>query len=55
VTLLLLAALETVQGICIAAFEGLNVIKREITKGQRKQEQAKKFEDSVRQDMERMT
>jgi len=53
-TSLLLAALEVVQGICIAAYQGADIIKRNITRGQRKQEQARRMADSVRRDMERL-
>ena len=53
-TSLLLAALEVVQGLCIATYQGLDIIKRNITRGQRKQEQARRMADSVHRTMEKL-
>jgi hypothetical protein len=52
VTSLVLACIEVTQGVCIAAFQGLEVVKRTITKRERAKDAAHKLSDAVHRDME---
>ena len=54
VTTLVLALIEFGQGVSIACFQGLEVIKRSLNKTERQRERAKRFEDQARQAIERI-
>lgn len=53
-TTLTLACIETAQGFLGAVAYGLDHIRRDLTKTERKREQVKKMADSVHQTMERL-
>lgn len=54
-TTLTLACIEVGQGFTIAAFEGLEIVRKHLTKTERKREQAKRMAASVQRDLERIT